>query len=516
MVTVSGSLNGCAHPPYDSRGRVAIATGNRAVVLPNTKSNKDLVMFRWWSLMCLASWVGSSAVFAANPARPNIIVIFSDDHGSADLGANGSRADVRTPHLDALAKDGVRFSRGYVTAPQCVPSRAGLVTGRYQQRFGVDDNLQGPLPHEEKIIAHRLADAGYQTGMVGKWHLDLKMEQAPVGQAKGKRGGPQAKRLATRLPEYLPHRFGFQEMFCGEQNRYFATHDFTGKSVAGGLKLIEDNRYRVDVQTEAALSFIDRHAADPFFLYLAYYAPHVPSEAPAKYMERFADVKDPQRRVALAMISSIDDGVGQIRRRLNQRGIDRDTLIFFIGDNGAPTKPNAWNGSLNEPFVGEKGMVTDGGIRVPFVACWPNGLPAGTVCAHAVSSLDVLPTALAASGREVSAEWKLDGVNLLPFLNGQRTDAPHEALFWRFRSQAAVLAGKWKLVYLAPNSWRLFDTTNPNGEKSANDLARVHPDKLAELKRLLSAWDATLKTPGLPTTLHQEDKKFFEDHVHGG
>jgi arylsulfatase A-like enzyme len=465
----------------------------------------------YWALIWLVALLSSSATLAANPAKPNVIVIFSDDHGWADLGANGSRQDVRTPNLDALASGGVRFTRGYVTAPQCVPSRAGLLTGRYQQRFGVDHNLVGPLPLDAKTIAHRMAEAGYKTGMVGKWHLDVKMEQGGAPKAKAnakKRGGLQPLRLAT----HLPHRFGFQEMFCGERNRYSATHELTGRPVDSEMQVIEDARYRVDVQTDAALSFIDRHAAEPFFLYLAYYAPHVPSEAPEKYLARFADVSDP-RRVALAMISSIDDGVGQIRQRLEQHGVDRNTLIFFMGDNGAPLKSVAWNGSLNDPLVGEKGMVTDGGLRVPFLASWPNGLPAGAVYEHAVSSLDILPTALAASGNEVHPAWKLDGVNLLPFLKGQRTDAPHAALFWRFRSQAAVLAGEWKLVFLAPDSWWLFNTTHPDGEKAANDRSGAQPEKLAEMKRLYSAWSAELKTPGLPTTLISEDKQFFDDHV---
>jgi len=440
----------------------------------------------------------------AEPAKkPNVIVVFSDDHGWADLGANGSRTDVKTPHLDQLAKDGVRFTRGYVTAPQCVPSRAGLITGRYQQRCGVDDNLLGPLPKGERTIAHMMAEAGFRTGMVGKWHLDLKMEPAEKGGA----------RQPKRLPDHLPHKFGFQEIYCGEQNNYHVTHDLNGKAVEGGVKLIQNKDYRVDVQTAAALSFIDRNAQKPFFLYLAYFAPHVPSEAPAKYLDRFKEVKDEKRRVGLAMVSAVDDGIGEIRARLRKHGLDQNTLIVFIGDNGAPTKPTAWNGSLNDPLVGEKGMVTDGGVRVPFLAAWPAGLPKGAVYEKAVSSLDVLPTALAACGSKPKAEDKLDGVSLLPFLTGVEKGAPHPQLFWRWRSQAAVLEDNWKLVFLAPDQWRLFDTTKPVGEKEENDLASKHPEKVADLKKKLIAWDATLKTPGLPKVLHPEDKAFFDKHL---
>jgi uncharacterized sulfatase len=458
-----------------------------------------------WLLLLLAAG-------AATPDRPNVVVIVSDDHGWADLGANGARSGVRTPHLDALARDGVRFARGYVTAPQCVPSRAGLITGRYQQRFGVDDNLRGPLPRDQVTIAQRLAERGYATGMVGKWHLDV-AERAPAAPGVRKAAARKAQ-PARRLPEHRPDRFGFRELFCGERGRYVATHGLDGTPLAGGPTTVVDDGFRVDVQTEAALSFIDRHAAGPFFLYLAYYAPHVPSEAPPKYLDRFRDVPDPTRRVGLAMIAAVDDGVGRIRDRLARHGLADDTLIVFLGDNGAPVKPGAWDGSLNAPLVGEKGMLTDGGLRVPFVAAWPRRLPKGLAYEPAVSSLDILPTALAAAtGATIAPAWGLDGVDLRPHLTGATTADPHPYLFWRWRSQAAVLHGTWKLVYVAPDRLHLFDATRPEGELAANDLAARHPEIVADLKARLTDWAAPLKTPGLPAEAVRADVEFFRAHV---
>lgn len=207
------------------------------------------IRFAFFSPMrLLALLFASLAVFAAD--KPNVILIYSDDHGWADLGVQGSDKDIRTPNLDAMARDGVRFTRGYVTAPQCVPSRAGVLTGRYQQRFGVEDNNKGPLPLAELTIAERLKTAGYVTGQVGKWHLDL------VGGKKGEKGLRSTK-------EFMPHAQGFDEYFRGEMRQYLASHDLQGKPFADAPHVVADNRFRVVVQTEAALSFLDRRAAKP-------------------------------------------------------------------------------------------------------------------------------------------------------------------------------------------------------------------------------------------------------------
>ncbi len=445
----------------------------------------------------LALLLASLAAHAAD--KPNIILIYSDDHGWADLGIQGSDQDIRTPHLDAMARDGVRFTRGYVTAPQCVPSRAGVLTGRYQQRFGVEDNNKGPLPLAELTIAERLKAAGYVTGQVGKWHLDL------VGGKKGEKGLRMSK-------EHMPHAQGFDEYFRGELRQFYASHDLQGKPYADAPHLVADNRFRVVVQTEAALSFLDRRAAQPaqpFFLYLAYYAPHVPLESPEPWFSKTPAHLPKERRQALAMMAAMDEGIGQLRAKLKATGQDQNTLIVFIGDNGAPLG-KAWDGSLNTPLIGQKGMLSEGGIRTPFVAAWPARLPAGKVYDQPVSSLDVAATAVAAAGLPKAPA--LDGTDLAPFAAGQNTGAPHERLFWRWGSQAAVLEHPWKLVRLGDREEMLFDVTQPDGENLAKNQAKARLEIVARLRTALKAWSDTLAPPGLPTSLDPHHEGMFAEH----
>lgn len=432
-------------------------------------------------------------------AQPNILLIYSDDHGWADLGLQGVDKDIRTPHLDQLVQDGVRFTRGYVTAPQCVPSRAGVITGRYQQRFGVEDNNKGPLPLSELTIAERLKRAGYTSGWVGKSHLDI----------NSARGVDKNSRI---LRDHLPHHQGFDEYFRGEMRDYYASHDLNGQPFADAPRLVTDNRFRVNVQTDAALSFLDRRAANPsqpWFLYLAWYAPHVPLESPEPWFSQTPVTLPQERRQALAMIAAMDDGLGRIRDRLKEMGVDENTLIFFIGDNGAPLKEGAWNGSLNLPLIGEKGMLTDGGVRVPFVAAWPGRIPAGQVYEHPVSSLDVAATAVVLAGQP--HDEYLDGVNLMPYLTGENEDPPHDALFWRWRSQASVLEFPWKLVQLGDHERYLFNVNAPEGE--SKNLLAEHPEMATRLQAKLEAWSANLRPPGPPETNNDQDNMFFAAHV---
>ena len=454
-------------------------------------------MKRSLTLLTALLLVPLTASHAAHQTKPNILLIYSDDHGWADLGAQGVDKDIHTPNLDQLAQDGVRFSRGYVSAPQCVPSRAGVITGRHQQRFGVEDNNKGPLPLAELTIAERLKPAGYVSGQVGKWHLDLNEKRGAEGQR-------------VQL-EYMPHAQGFDEYWRGEMRQYFASHDLKGHPFPDAPHLVADNRFRITVQTEAALSFLDRRAMkpeQPWFLYLAWFAPHVPLESPEPWFSKTPANLPLARRQALAMIAAMDDGLGQIRAKLQALGMGPNTLIVFIGDNGAPLKKGAWNGSLNLPLIGEKGMLTDGGIRTPFVAAWPGTLPAGKVYEHPVISLDVAATAVALAGLPPDA--KLDGVNLMPFLRGENAAAPHETLFWRWRSQAAVLEYPWKLIRLGPNERYLFDVTTPDGENK-NLIAKM-PDIATRLDAKLKSWSDTLQPTGLPTEVVGADRIFFEDH----
>lgn len=456
-------------------------------------------------LVPLAALKADDAPKAAT--KPNILLIYSDDHGWADLGIQGVDKDIRTPNLDQLARDGVRFTRGYVSAPQCVPSRAGVMTGRYQQRFGVEDNNQGPLPLSELTIAERLKPAGYISGWVGKSHLD-------IGGAKG-----EAKSVRL-LPEHMPHHQGFDEYFRGELRQYYASHDLEGKPFADAPHLVTDNRFRVVVQTEAALSFLERRAAKPghpWFLYLAWYAPHVPLESPEPWFSRTPEQLPLKRRQALAMIAAMDEGLGRVRAKLKDMGQEQNTLIFFIGDNGAPLG-NAWDGSINLPMVGQKGMLAEGGIRTPFIAAWPGRWPSGATYDQPVINLDVAATAVALAG--VSQDPKLDGVNLTPFVTGENKSAPHERLFWRWGSQAAVLEMPYKLIKLGKRPALLFDLAKPEGENLERNLATQRPEVVTRLEQRLQAWAAELLPPGLSTdnsgfSRHHEEL-FAKHHVIAG
>lgn len=464
-----------------------------------------------------------SVMVPAVPSRPNVIVIFTDDQGYADLGCQGCVEDIRTPHIDRLAREGVRLTDGYVTAPQCVPSRAGLIAGQYQQRFGVDANGKGPLPLSVETLPERLRAAGYATGMVGKWHLQPNHTDAAWLRANNlmpKEGARRPTIPGEKSQPYLPGQRGFSDFFHGHFSTYAANYDLAKKSLKASGEPVETGLYRLAAQTEGALAFIRRHSQEPFFLYLAYFAPHVPLEAPDTYLQRFPGDMPERRRHALAMMAAIDDGVGRLQGELKKENIAQRTLTFFISDNGAPLKiekedrpisfkGGAWDGSLNDPWVGEKGMLTEGGIRVPFIMHWPGVLPAGQVYDAPVISLDVAATALALAG-ETSPQG-MDGANLIPYLTGRRMGAPHAVLYWRFWNQAALRRGKWKYLQAGSGSY-LFDLSSPDHEK--RNLISQHPELATQLKHDLSAWAGELKEPGLPEgALNVQEVKWYAHYL---
>jgi arylsulfatase A-like enzyme len=418
-------------------------------------------------LVGLAIVLGFAAPVAA-AGRPNVVVVVGDDMGYADVGFHGCK-DIPTPHLDALAKSGVRFTDGYVTGPYCSPTRAGLLTGRYQQRFGHEFNpgdggTQG-LPVGETTLADRLRAAGYRTAVVGKWHLG-------------------------NSPDRHPLKRGFDEFFgfLGGAHDYFSP-----AGVLRGTAPAGDKTYLTDALGREAVGFIDRNRANPFFLYLAFNAVHTPMQADDARLTKFAGVADKRRRTYAAMMSAMDDAVGAVVRKLADAKLTESTLVVFVSDNGGPTmKGVTVNGSVNAPLRGSKRTTLEGGVRVPFVVSWPGRVPAGATDGRPVVQLDILPTALAAAGVDVKPEWKLDGVNLLPFLTGANPGRPHDALFWRFGGQTAVRKGDWKLVRYdraadgagGLSAAKLYDLRTDIGEST--DLAATHPDRVADLQ---AAWD---------------------------
>lgn len=440
-----------------------------------------------------------TAAASGDDRKPNVLLIYTDDHGWADLGEQRADADIRTPNLDALARAGVRFTRGYVSAPQCTPSRAGVITGMYQNRFGVEHNGLA-LPLEAVTLPERLKGAGYVTGISGKWHLDL--------EDRRKEGGPKNK----VNPDLLPHRQGFDEYFTGFLQDYEASHALDGTPFPDAPHKVRETGCRVVIQTEAALSFLKRREKapeQPWFLYLACMAPHVPPESPEPWFSKTPPSLPLLRRQALALIGAIDDGVGRIRERLRQTGQEKNTLIFFIADNGAPLG-SAWDGSINLPMKGQKGMLSEGGIRVPFVAAWPGQIPAGQVYDKPVISFDVAATAVALAG--LPHEAALDGVNLMPYLTGADKGAPHETLYWRWMSQAAVQEFPYKLIALGDRERLLFDVTTPEGEAIERNLIKQKPEIAARLEAKLTAWSATLKPPGMPATFDPHHEGLFGVH----
>jgi uncharacterized sulfatase len=444
--------------------------------------------------LCILS-VGclSVAISAAERQRPNLIVIFSDDHGYSDLSCQGIQSDLKTPNIDALATGGVVMTSGYVTAPQCVPSRAGLLSGRSQNRFGVESNgveLDGF--NAQLTIAERLKKAGYATGMTGKWHL-----------------GPDR--------EIVSH--GFDDVYYKNANRPgWANFELDGTDREPGP---EDSKlYHLDANSAAACAFIQRHHDEPFFFYCAYRAPHVPLDAPPKYLQRFPGEMPERRRQALAMISAMDDGVEQIMNTLRKYDLEENTLLFFIGDNGAPLKIHkldepgggaGWDGSLNEPLNGEKGMLSEGGIRVPFVAHWKGHIPGGRRFDHPVISLDVAATAVALAG--LPTDSQLDGVNLVPYLSGENTAAPHQTLYWRWIAQSAIREGKWKYLRGGAREY-LYDLDADREEE--HNLLTQQPEIAEKLRVKLTTWSMQLSPPGIETKQMSETWEQYFDHYLDG
>ncbi len=421
-------------------------------------------------------------VLPAAESKPNILIIVSDDQGYADAGFQGSK-EIPTPHLDRLAREGQVCTQGYASHPFCSPTRAGLLTGRYQQRFGHENNpfydpkdrLEG-LPLSEKLLPEFLREAGYVTGWIGKWHLGA-------------------------APEFSPLKRGFSETFgfIGGGHRYL---DWKPDSKSEYLVPIKRNGQPVEVTGHLTIAlgkesadFVRRHRSEPWFLYLAFNAPHTPHEPTAERLERFASIPDLNRRKYAAQISLLDDAIGQTLRTLRETAQDQRTLVFFFSDNGGPAGPSG-NGSINSPLRGGKGEMYDGGVRVPFLVSWPGTLAEGKTYDHPVSSLDVFATALAAAGVAMPSDRIYDSVDLVPFLIGVKPGAPHERLFWRSGEKLAVLEGNSKLVRRGKQPDELYDLTSDIAE--AKNLACESNLEAKHLKSLLDAWNAELVPPAFP------------------
>jgi arylsulfatase A-like enzyme len=444
------------------------------------------------TLLAALALVGAGDVSPAAAAprpkhsgRPNILVILTDDQGYHDVGFHGC-TDIPTPNIDRLARSGTICSNGYVAAATCGPSRAGLLTGRYPQRFGYensppwapDDPTIG-LDLSQVTLADTLKGAGYATGHVGKWHLGAS-------------------------PPFVPKLRGFDEHFgfLGGLHDYFYTTDsYDEEDVSpvlddGRVVSVDEITYLTNDFNTQAIDFIERHADEPWFLYLAYNSVHIPMQAPQAYINEFPNLTG-DRQTYAAMLTVMDESIGEVLGVLDYLGLTEETLIFFLTDNGGPLTASGPNGSDNTPLRGEKGTMWEGGIRVPFVVSWPGVLPAGVTYDQPVISLDIFPTAAAAAGAGVPAN--VDGVNLLPFLSGQDTDPPHAQLFWREENQNglkwAVRQGRYKLVAAVPEITTpvLYDLDADLSETT--DRSAQLPDVVQQLQQAWNAWNALNEAP---------------------
>ena len=420
-----------------------------------------------------------------------------DDMGYADVGFNGCK-DIPTPHIDSIATSGVKFTSGYVAYAVCGPSRASFITGRYDQRFGFERNPQyrpeDPnmgVPLSESTIADALHEVGYHNGVIGKWHL----------------GAHETLHQLNRgFDEFYGH-LGGGHRYLPEELTIVQSADAKGESESYQTWIVRNRepskptKYLTDAFSDEAVSFVERNHDKPFFLYLAYNAPHTPLQATQKYLDRFPDLEG-KRKVYAAMVSAVDDGVGRVLEALRQHGVDDNTLVFFLSDNGGPETKNA---SDNGPLRGDKGSIYEGGHRVPFAARWPAKFPKGTVYDQPVISLDIFGTIAALSGAAIDSERPLDGVDLTPYVTGKIKGRPHDATYMRkFDSQSfMVRSGDHKLVIPGRDSkMQLYNLTEDIAEST--NIAYKARQTRDQLKEKLDSWTSELVEPRFLGLIHTE------------
>jgi len=459
-------------------------------------------------VVLVALIINLQRVNADQASRPNIVLLLADDLGYGELGCQGN-PQIPTPHIDSIAAEGVRFTDGYVAASYCSASRAGLLSGRYPTRFGYEFNPIGHhnedpevgLPDGETTLAEHLRDAGYATGLIGKWHLGGHARYHPLRRGFDEFFGflheghffvpPPYDGVTTMLRrKSLPanaagrwQRADGRLILSTHMGHNEPAYDANNPILRGGQPVVE-TEYLTDALTREAVDFVARNRDRPFFLYVAYNAVHSPLQAAEPYMQRFTHIGDVHRRIFAAMLANLDDGVGRVLESIQQHGLEEDTLVFFISDNGGPTRELT---SSNLPLRGGKGDLYEGGIRVPFLLRWTGRLPAGAVYNEPVSALDVYATAASLAAAQIPNRRPIDGVDLLPYLTEEAAGSPHQQLFWRMGGRTALRAGDWKLVRNpmrgSSGEFELYNLADDISE--SHNLAESHPEQLA---RLTEAW----------------------------
>lgn len=415
--------------------------------------------------------------------KPNIILLFADDAGYADFGFHGSKV-MKTPNLDILAKQGVVFTQAYVSDPTCGPSRAGIMTGKYQQRFGYEENnvpgymsevsaLDGihmGLPTEEKTMGNYLQEIGYKTGFYGKWHLG---------------GADKFHPLNRGFDEFYGFRGGLRSYFEYQKT----PKDSLNRAERGFNHYEEPDSYFTDKLASETIAFIKENKQRPFFAFVSFNAVHTPMEAKKADLEKFPNLMG-NRKIVAAMTLALDRACGQILNTLDELGLADNTIVIFTNDNGGPTDKNA---SSNFPLSGTKSNHLEGGIRVPFLMRWSTKIRPNTTYDYPISTLDILPTFLAASNYNTPKKNGIDGVNLLPFILGENTNRPHEKLYWKKQARAALRDGDWKLLRFPDRPAELYNILNDPRE--LHNLAAKYPEKVKEMYKAIFAWESTLERP---------------------
>lgn len=515
----------------------AIVTVCSAFLFKQIQSDKFRIYFDEKLIEGKKEYLQQPVANVAQIKRPNVILILADDLGQTDISLYGNQ-QVSTPNIDAIGKDGVIFGEGYISSPVCSPSRAGLLTGRYQQRFGhefqpnhrylknmaeyygfkmlprfkplmpikstevppTEERLRQGLPPSEITLAELLKKYDYKTGIVGKWHLGAADFAIPT--ARG-----------------FDYQYGFYEAFTlyapkNDPNivnmpirrDFMDQHEWkTAEGRTGNCAILrnccerqEENKYLTDKLTDEAISFIDRSGAEPFFLYLPYNAPHAPLQVPKEYYAQFAHIKDPVKRIYAAMIKNLDDQVGRLMHHIDSMGMAENTIVVFLSDNGGAS----YNGTTdNAPYKGGKLTNFEGGIRVPFMMKWKNHIPPGTVYNYPVISLDIFATIAGVVGIDMPADRVYDGVNLIPFVNAKEQQPAHDKLFWRSEFNKAIRKGDYKLIINEyDNVNLLFDIKNDKEEQ--HNLYEQQPQVVQQLLKELESWENDLVKPLWPRVVN--------------
>ena len=466
-----------------------------------------------FTMLCLAAG-------AAQGDQANIVILFADDLGYGSVSSYGS--DIPTPHIDSIGRNGIRFTSGYMTAPVCNPSRNGLMTGRYQQRWGKELNsgvnppigaARGTLGIGHTTIANALKKVGYANAAIGKWQLGMRELLHPldrgfdyfVGMSAGMNyldpKWPGAHYLSVDEPKIsqggIPGIAGLRE----NPDRALGLYR--------GREIVPLEEYLTDHLGNEGVGFIERNKDRPFFLYLAFNAPHGPMQVTDEYYQRFPQHENETRRIYAGMVSALDDAVGAVLAKLRKEGLEEKTLVIFASDNGA-TEGNDVERVHNRPLIGHKRNLYDGGTRVPYLMQWKDRIPEGQVYRHPVSSLDFFATALALAGEDDAAQYRLDGVNLIPYLTGEKQGAPHEYLYWRSGPNAAVRHGEWKLLMIGSDLERLYNVERDPGE--SKDMAAKHPDLVTKMKKAFDRWGEEM-APKQPTGVRSVETDYNGDHI---